>query len=129
MGAPVSGAQPIPYCPESERDMYEDTFPSSVSTQPTFPFLLYSADLVYWAFYRWVATQKNTRIPISMFHSSLQLSGMTIDSEEAECLVANMVYKGYMKGYISHGMQTVVLAAGGNAFPRVADIPTPFAIM
>ena len=64
-----------------------------------------------------------------MFHSSLQLSGMTIDSEEAECLVANMVYKGYMRGYISHGMQTVVLAAGANAFPRVADIPSPFALM
>ncbi len=29
---------------------------------------------------------------------------------EAECLVANSIYKGYIKGYISHDTQLVVLS-------------------
>jgi hypothetical protein len=76
----------------------------------------------------WVASQKGTRIPISMFHSALRISGIKVDPEEAECLVANMIYKGFMRGYISHERQTVVLA-GTNAFPRLADRPTPFAVL
>ncbi|KAH9999975.1 hypothetical protein BJV77DRAFT_975612 [Russula vinacea] len=36
--------------------------------------------------------------PVAMFHSSLRVSGMDVSSEEAECLVANMIYKGYMRG-------------------------------
>ena len=48
--------------------------------------------------------------------------------EEAECLVANMIYKGFMKGYISHEKQTVVLSAT-NAFPRLADRPSPYAMV
>ncbi|KAJ3769244.1 hypothetical protein EV361DRAFT_792627 [Lentinula raphanica] len=74
----------------------------------------------------WLVSDKNTRIPISMFHCSLRLSGMDVDQEEAECLVANMIYKGFMRGYISHEKQMVVLAMT-NAFPRLADRATPFA--
>ena len=33
MGASVSGAQFIPHCPKSPRDMYEDPLPPSVSIQ------------------------------------------------------------------------------------------------
>ncbi|KAJ8297296.1 Protein CSN12 [Rhodotorula toruloides] len=33
-----------------------------------------------------------------------------IDSEEMECLLANMIYKGLLKGYISHAHQLVVLS-------------------
>lgn len=63
-----------------------------------------------------------------MFHSSLRISGIAVDPEEAECLVANMIYKGFMRGYISHERQIVVLA-GTNAFPRLADRQTPFAVL
>ncbi|KAF8897869.1 hypothetical protein BD779DRAFT_1714127 [Infundibulicybe gibba] len=76
----------------------------------------------------WVASQKATRIPISLFHSSLQISGIDVSQEEAECFVANMIYKGLMRGYISHEKQMVVLAMT-NAFPRLADRPSPFALM
>ncbi|TFK55408.1 hypothetical protein OE88DRAFT_1672014, partial [Heliocybe sulcata] len=75
----------------------------------------------------WVASQKGTRIPISMFHCSLQISGIDVPQEEAECLVANMIYKGFMRGYISHEKQMVVLASA-NTFPRLADRPTAFAL-
>ncbi|KAF9462068.1 hypothetical protein BDZ94DRAFT_1262346 [Collybia nuda] len=76
----------------------------------------------------WVATDKGTRIPISMFHSSLIISGIDVSQEEAECLVANMIYKGLMRGYISHEKQMVVLASN-NAFPRLSDRQAPFALM
>ncbi|EGO02348.1 hypothetical protein SERLA73DRAFT_178247 [Serpula lacrymans var. lacrymans S7.3] len=75
----------------------------------------------------WVVSEKSTRIPISMFHCSLRISGVHISQEEAECLVANMIYKGYMRGYISHEKQMVVLAST-NTFPRLADRPTPYAL-
>jgi len=55
-------------------------------------------------------------MPISTFHAALQLSGLDVPVEEAECLVANMIYKGYMRGYISHERQMVVLS-GQQAFP------------
>lgn len=52
---------------------------------------------------------------------------MEVSSEEAECLVANMIYKGYMRGYISHEKQMVVLS-NTIPFPRLADRPTPFTL-
>ncbi|KAH6914763.1 COP9 signalosome complex subunit 12 [Coprinopsis sp. MPI-PUGE-AT-0042] len=73
----------------------------------------------------WVAVDKNTRMPISMFHAGLKISGVDVPVEEAECYVANMIYRGYMRGYISHEKQMVVLAAS-NAFPKVSDAPNPF---
>ena len=39
-----------------------------------------------------------------------------LDSDEAECLVANCIYKGLMKGYISREKSMVVLSKQG-AFP------------
>lgn len=62
-----------------------------------------------------------------MFHGSLKVSGMDVPVDEAECLVANMVSKGFIRGYISHEKQMVVLAQT-NAFPRAADRPAPYAM-
>ncbi|KAF8632316.1 hypothetical protein AX15_001939 [Amanita polypyramis BW_CC] len=76
----------------------------------------------------WVATEKSSRIPISMFHSSLRISGIDLSQQEAECFVAIMIYKRYMLGYISHEKQMVVLALS-NPFPRVADRPSPFSLI
>lgn len=63
-----------------------------------------------------------------MFHCALKISGIDVPEEEAECLLANMIYKGFMRGYISHERKTVVLA-NVNAFPRLSDRPTPFAFV
>ncbi|CED83171.1 Transcription-associated recombination protein-Thp1p [Phaffia rhodozyma] len=93
----------------------------------------------------WLAQNKLSRIPIKTFQIGLQLaSGSSslsastptpipsrvedgsfgdledeeeyADPAEVECLIANMIYKGYVKGYISHGHQIVVLSAK-SAFP------------
>jgi len=49
----------------------------------------------------------------------------TGDEEETECLLANMIYKGYMKGYISHEKRMVVLSAK-SAFPPLKERQNPF---
>jgi hypothetical protein len=84
--------------------------------------------LLFLFLHRWVATGKGTRIPISMFHTALTVSGIDVVEDEAECLVANMIYKNFIRGYISHEKQMVVLAAA-NTFPRVADRPSPLAMI
>ncbi|KZP13439.1 hypothetical protein FIBSPDRAFT_835052 [Athelia psychrophila] len=76
----------------------------------------------------WVASQKSTRIPLAMFHAALRISGVAVDADEAECYVAGMIYKGFVRGYISHEKQIVVLA-GTNTFPRLEDRPNPFAVL
>ena len=63
------------------------------------------------------ATVRRTRVPIDEFAAALRLAGAEdVDAEEVECLLANAIYKNFMKGYISrqHGM--VVLGKAG-AFP------------
>ncbi|KAH9855059.1 hypothetical protein C2E23DRAFT_867137 [Lenzites betulinus] len=76
----------------------------------------------------WIAADKSTRIPMSMFHAAVQTADPETTSEEAECLLANMVFKGFVRGYISHEKQMVVLA-NTNAFPRLVDRPTPYALL
>jgi COP9 signalosome complex subunit 12 len=62
-----------------------------------------------------------------MFHSALHIYGQDVELDEAECLVANMIYRGYMRGYISHEKRMVVLA-NANTFPRLADRQSPYAL-
>lgn len=73
-------------------------------------------------------SDKTNRISVASFHAALRLSGMDVPMEEAECLVANMIYKGFMRGYISHEKQTVVLS-NTNAFPGLADRPSPYSMV
>ena len=56
-----------------------------------------------------------------MFHCAVRVVGMRVDVEEVECFVANMIYKGLMKGYISREKQMIVLASGNAAFPKLTD--------
>lgn len=60
---------------------------------------------------------------VRSFRVALQMGGFDVEEAEAECFVANMIYNGLIKGYISHEKQIVVL--GANAFPRTADRTAP----
>ncbi|KAF1966628.1 hypothetical protein BU23DRAFT_560044 [Bimuria novae-zelandiae CBS 107.79] len=62
---------------------------------------------------------RKTRIPLAHFAAALRMGsggGQAVDDEEVECLLANMIYKGLMKGYISREHAMVVLNKKG-AFP------------
>jgi nuclear mRNA export protein PCID2/THP1 len=42
-----------------------------------------------------------------------------VDTDEAECIVANLIYKRMVRGYIHHSQRKVVLSKQ-NAFPKEA---------
>lgn len=75
--------------------------------------------------------KRNTRIYVKDFAAAIRLGesgasgeGMDVEmdgsagenNDEVECLVANMIYKNLMKGYISRERGIVVLSKNG-AFP------------
>jgi hypothetical protein len=70
------------------------------------------------------AAARRTRIPVDEFAAALHLAGATevqtgdgtIDRDEVECLIANVIYKNLMKGYIARERGIVVLSKAG-AFP------------
>ena len=45
---------------------------------------------------------------------------MEMKDAEIECILANLVYKGFVKGYISHSKATLVLSKK-CAFPVIKD--------
>lgn len=60
---------------------------------------------------------RRTRIPIAEFGAAISLgSKESMDSDEVECLLANMIYKNLMKGYIARERGFVVLSKSGS-FP------------
>ena len=44
-----------------------------------------------------------------------------LEPDEIECIVANLIYAGYVKGYIAHQHGKVVLSKQ-DAFPALADV-------
>jgi hypothetical protein len=42
--------------------------------------------------------------------------GIDIDTDELECILANLIYSGYIRGYISHQHKLLVVSPS-NAFP------------
>merc|ERR1711942_538308 len=61
---------------------------------------------------------KVSQLPISAFVTALRSVQPEddIDSEECECLLANLIYEGKIKGYISHQHQKLVVSKQ-NPFP------------
>ncbi|KAK7420173.1 COP9 signalosome (CSN) subunit [Neonectria magnoliae] len=61
---------------------------------------------------------RRTRIPVAEFQAAISMGsgGELIDPDEVECLLANMIYKDLMKGYIARERGIVVLSKKG-AFP------------
>jgi COP9 signalosome complex subunit 12 len=73
---------------------------------------------------------RRTRIPVLEFAAAMRIRGgpstggggappsmaRSLDLDEVECMLANLIYKGLMKGYIARERGIVVLSKGG-AFP------------
>ncbi|KAH6642878.1 hypothetical protein C7974DRAFT_409392 [Boeremia exigua] len=59
---------------------------------------------------------RKSRIPLINFAAALSMGGQAVEDDEVECLLANQIFKGLMKGYISREHQMVVLNKKG-AFP------------
>jgi len=63
---------------------------------------------------------KVAQLPISAFVAALRSvqPAEDIDAEECECLLANLIYEGKIKGYISHQHQKLVVSKQ-NPFPAI----------
>ncbi|PWN51492.1 protein CSN12 [Violaceomyces palustris] len=72
----------------------------------------------------WLAKKKETRLKIDDFWLALKFVGMQVSKEEAEWYIANMIFKGYMKGYIAHERGMLVLSAK-EAFPNLGTFTVP----
>ncbi|ORX97839.1 hypothetical protein K493DRAFT_215274, partial [Basidiobolus meristosporus CBS 931.73] len=66
-------------------------------------------------------TDKNTRIPFQVLQTALVFVGMELELAEVECILANMIFKGYIKGYMSHDKGFLVLSKD-DAFPKFSTI-------
>jgi hypothetical protein len=61
------------------------------------------------------------RLTITSVQQALAFAGAEMDEDEVECILANLIAKGLMKGYISHEKRTVVLSKEGP-FPSLAAV-------
>ncbi|RUP44310.1 hypothetical protein BC936DRAFT_149653 [Jimgerdemannia flammicorona] len=64
---------------------------------------------------------RTTKLPVSVFQQALAFVGMNIDLAEVECMLANMIYKGYIKGYLSHEKLFLVLSSK-DPFPSFKEV-------
>ncbi|QSL65089.1 hypothetical protein MERGE_002394 [Pneumocystis wakefieldiae] len=68
-----------------------------------------------------ILNQRSTKIPIDQFHIALKHAGLDIEIAETECFLANMIYKGFIKGYIHQGRQMVILSVK-DPFPKTVKL-------
>ncbi len=62
----------------------------------------------------------NGQYEIKVFEVCLKLVNPNTDSDEVECLLSTLIYQGYMKGYIAHNQQKVVVSTS-NSFPKIEN--------
>ena len=58
---------------------------------------------------------------LSAIDTALRWLNIRMDLDEIECILANLIYRGYIRGYISHTKRVLVLSKT-NAFPTNAVI-------
>ena len=63
--------------------------------------------------------QKANQVSLHVFAKALAWCGAEMDIDEVECVVANLIFRKCIKGYISHKSRVVVLAKTG-AFPSLS---------
>jgi hypothetical protein len=66
-----------------------------------------------------VVLGERSQIPLPRIERTLQWLGMPMDVDEIECILANLIFRGYIKGYIAHAKQVLVVSKKA-AFPLAA---------
>ncbi|KAA0190527.1 Transcription associated recombination protein [Fasciolopsis buskii] len=75
-------------------------------------------------FKRICSIMKTHLLPIDVFTAALRLMGMDdIDQDETECILANLIYEGKIKGYLAHQQQKLVVSKL-QAFPPLTGTVT-----
>uniref|UniRef100_A0A7S0WIJ5 PCI domain-containing protein n=1 Tax=Chlamydomonas leiostraca TaxID=1034604 RepID=A0A7S0WIJ5_9CHLO len=64
---------------------------------------------------------KATQVPLALMQRALELQGLPKDDAELQCLVANLIYRKYIRGYVAYKARVVVLAKT-DAFPPLSAV-------
>lgn len=67
---------------------------------------------------------QDSRINLLDVQTALSAVGQNITLEEVECIVANLIYQGHVKGYIHHNKKILVVSKS-NAFPISSIVCKP----
>lgn len=51
-----------------------------------------------------------TQISLNHAATTFKWLGMPIDLDEIECILANLIYRGFIRGYLSHNQRMLVLS-------------------
>ena len=57
----------------------------------------------------YLITQK-TQLPLGALTTTFKWLNVDVDDDEIECILANLIFKGYVRGYISHAKRVLVLS-------------------
>lgn len=94
--------------------------------QGTFLVLERTRRLVYRTLFKRVhavagAGPTRSRVPLAAFERAMAWLGGEGDPEQVECILANLIHKGYVKGYVAHAQRLLVVAKT-DPFPTGAVI-------
>ena len=67
---------------------------------------------------------ESTRINLASFESAMQWMGEDVDLDEIECILANLIFQGKIKGYLSHQKRYLIVSKG-EPFPSAAIVRKP----
>lgn len=67
-------------------------------------------------FKRMHAIYNKPYIPLDQVITAFQWLDIPIDHDEVECILANLIYRGIIRGYLAHTKRMLVLSKT-NAFP------------
>ncbi|KAK9902673.1 hypothetical protein WJX75_002119 [Coccomyxa subellipsoidea] len=62
---------------------------------------------------------KAAQVPLAKFQTALAWQGVDMEMDEVECIVANLIYRKFVKGYISHQHRVAVLSKA-DPFPALS---------
>ncbi|KAG2499740.1 hypothetical protein HYH03_002673 [Edaphochlamys debaryana] len=71
---------------------------------------------------------KAHQVPLALLEEALRLQGIEKDPLELQCLIANLIFRKYVKGYLAYKSRVLVLAKA-EAFPALSavQLSDPFA--
>jgi len=70
-----------------------------------------------------VAPGESPHVPLASLQTAINtLQDRQIDLDEVECIVANLIHKKYIKGFISHSKRLLVMSRK-DAFPLLKNVP------
>lgn len=81
-----------------------------------FPFIIIHANILA----RFLLQGKADKISLKMATTLLTNLGIEMDIDELECILANLIYQGMIKGYLAHAHSYLVVSLK-NTFPPISS--------